>query len=275
LNNNYICIQVSTSNEMSEVLIALLGELPFDTFEENASGFNAYIKTADYNAEVKAEIKTLQNNFGFSFSEEEIEAQNWNEVWESNFHPIEIDDFCGIRADFHQPMQHLMHEIVINPKMAFGTGHHETTHMMIQTMRDMDFQEKKVFDYGCGTGILAIMAGKLGATELIGVDNEYPAYESTIENAELNGIPHIKSIFGTLNDVKESGFDVILANINRNIIVNSLATLYEKLNPNAYILLSGFLKEDEDHMKNALAQQQLEFVGMRQRGNWICIKAKK
>jgi ribosomal protein L11 methyltransferase len=260
---------------MLEVIIALLGEMPFDTFEENETGVNAYIKEQDFSAEIEVELNELSESLAFSFEKEKIAAQNWNEVWEASFEPIIIEDFCGIRADFHAPLQLVKHEIVITPKMSFGTGHHETTYQMIKTMRDIDFINKRVFDYGCGTGILAILAGKLGAKEIIGVDNEYPAYESTLENAASNGVPYIKSIFGTLNNVAETNFDIILANINRNIIVNSLDVLYDKLNLGGYILMSGFLEEDEAFMRNTIEMKGLRHLSSAQRGNWICMKAEK
>lgn len=260
---------------MSEVIIALLGELPFDTFEEVNDGVLAYVKESDFSESLEAEIVALGENLNFSYSKTHIEAQNWNEVWESNFEIIVIEDFCGIRADFHAPIEGVKYELVIHPKMAFGTGHHETTHEVILAMRDIDFGGKRVFDYGCGTGILAIMAGKLGAKEMIGVDNEFPAYESTIENAATNQVPNVTSIFGTLKDVSQGDFDVILANINRNIIVSSLPTLYEKLNTGGIILMSGFLKEDENHVRNAIEAIGLTYLQTRQRGNWICMKAVK
>jgi ribosomal protein L11 methyltransferase len=273
LNNNYICIKFAVATELSDVLIALVAEMPFDTFEETATGVNAYIKANDFSQEVENEIVALKEMIEFTYEKEEIEAQNWNLLWESNFHPIVIDDFCGIRADFHEPVQQVEHEIVLNPNMAFGTGHHETTHMMIQTMRDLDFKGKRVFDFGCGTGILAIMAGKLGATELLGVDNEFPAYESTLENAVKNGVPQIRCIFGTMAAVEEGNFGVILANINRNIIVNALDALYDKLNEGGYILMSGFLKEDEVFMINAIETKGFTYLSTKQRENWVCIKA--
>lgn len=252
-----------------------MSELPFDTFEETENGINAYIKKNDFNEDVENQLVELSNTFNFEYSIDEIIGQNWNEVWESNFNPIIIGEFCGIRADFHATIANVEHEIVINPKMAFGTGHHETTHMMIEMMQKIDFQSKRVFDYGCGTGILAIMAGKLGATEIVGVDNEYPAYESTIENSEINGVPFIKSIFGTLKDVNDSDFDVILANINRNIIINSLDVLIEKLKPNGIMMMSGFLKEDESFMRNAIEMKGLNYIETKQKGNWVCMRVEK
>ncbi|MFZ4545142.1 MAG: 50S ribosomal protein L11 methyltransferase [Saprospiraceae bacterium] len=274
MNNNYYCISTHNDAKSNDVIIALLGQLPFDTFEENENGINAYIKVADFSAAVAEELKQLAVDMNFSFEKELIESQNWNEVWESNFHPIMIDDFCAIRADFHAPIENMQFEIVIHPKMAFGTGHHETTHMVIQQMRDIDFKDKSVFDYGCGTGILAILAAKLGATRVVGVDNEFPAFESTEENAKINATPHIEAIFGTLKDVKAEGFDVILANINRNIIVSSLAVLHQKLNPGGLLLMSGFLKADESHMKNELTRHGFSHVNTMQRGEWISILAK-
>lgn len=189
MNNDYIEIDIKTSEETAEMLMALLGDLPFEMFEENSEGVKAYIKKKDYSEDIDAYLSELQDAIDFSFEKNEIEGQNWNEVWESNFHPLRIGDFCGIRATFHESLQPIEHELIINPKMAFGTGHHETTHLMIEAMQHLDLKGKTVLDYGCGTGILSFLAKKLGAGVLEAIDNDYPAYESTVENAEINNTP--------------------------------------------------------------------------------------
>ena len=275
LNNNYYCIRTENDPELNEVIVALLSELPFDTFEETVVGIGAYIKVPDFTAEVEEQLSRIASDFGFALSVQEIEAQNWNEVWESNFQPLLIDDFCYIRAEFHKPVTNAQHEIIIQPNMAFGTGHHETTHLMIQQMREVNFMGKKVLDFGSGTGILSILSAQLGAVEIVAVDNEIPAVESTALNANLNERSEIQVIFGTLSNVFEESFDVALANINRNVIVNALGVLHEKLRDNGLLIMSGFLLSDEMQIKNELLQQGFIYENTMLRGDWISIAAHK
>ena len=168
----YQQFHVTTNEALRDILIALFSNLDFDSFEETDSGFVAYMEERILNEQVLSELRAMQDNFAFEFTQTPLEDKNWNAVWESNFAPIQIDEFCGIRADFHPPFEQVQHELLINPKMAFGTGHHETTFMMIQCMEKLNFEQKSVLDYGCGTGILAILAQKLGATDIKGVDIE-------------------------------------------------------------------------------------------------------
>lgn len=275
MNNNYYCIRTDNNPELNEIIIALLSDMPFDTFEEHQDGISAYIRVTDYNEGIEAEVKRLHDQLQIKCSMQEIESQNWNELWESGFQPLQIDDFCAIRADFHEPMKNVHYEIVIEPNMAFGTGHHETTRLMIQQMRKIHFLNKRVFDFGCGTAVLSILASKMGAIEVIAVDNEWPAFESCLRNAEMNSTPQVKSIHGTLLDVHYGDFDVILANINRNIVVSSLQTLREKLVPGGQLIISGFLGSDEMHVKNELLQNGLVYQNTMKEGDWISIRAEK
>ena len=167
------------------------------------------------------------------------------------------------------------HELLINPKMAFGTGHHETTFLMMQRMADINFQGKKVLDYGCGTGILAILASKLGANPIDAVDIEEPSYHNTIENAQFNKVENINSIWGTLDHITASNYDIILANINRHVILNSLETLFEKLTINGHLLLSGILEEDGDLVLAAAKNAGFYMYQKHQRGNWLCLWVRK
>jgi ribosomal protein L11 methyltransferase len=222
------------------------------------------------------QIKDWSEQFQFQYKTENIPYQNWNEVWESNFQPIIVDDFCGIRAEFHEPLKNVKHELIITPKMAFGTGHHETTFMMIQAMAQLELKGTNVFDYGCGTGVLALLAGKMGAKTLVGVDNEKPSYESTIENAEINGqAEKTTAYFGTLEAVSETDFDVILANINRNVILMTLHLLLPKLKTGGYILFSGFLQIDLEMMHKTMKDNGLSIIETKQKDKWCCLVCKK
>jgi ribosomal protein L11 methyltransferase len=273
--NDYIEIDLFATTETAEILMALLADFSFEMFEENDNGVKAYIKKVNYSEDIDAYLSELQDSIDFTFEKNTIVSQNWNEVWESNFHPLRIGNFCGIRATFHESLQPIDYELIINPKMAFGTGHHETTHLMIEAMQHLDFDNKTVLDYGCGTGILSFLAKKLHAGRLVAVDNEYPAYESTLENAELNHTPLEKVIFGTLEEVEEDNFEIILANINRNVITASLSGLYKKLAKHGALVTTGFLADDEPIMLAEFQKNNFTVIEKTQRGYWICFKLKK
>ena len=267
----YYQYQISTTPDLSELVLAFLQQLPFESFEETDYGWNAYIPSANLPDSMEMDLNVIRQKVSFTFEKAEIPDQNWNAVWESNFEPIIIDHFCGIRADFHPPIPDVLHEIVINPKMAFGTGHHETTYMMIQQMQGLDFAQKKVLDFGCGTGILAILASRLGASEIIGVEIEKPAFDNAIENITTNQTSNVKCIHGTLKNITESGYDIILANINRNVILTSLSSLYEKLNEGGILLVSGFLLADRELLLEHAGLQGFKMKKETQKHHWICI----
>ena len=275
---NYYSITIlpkEYDEERVEILTAVLGELPFDTFEETATGLKAYMPEKDLTPLVEQELSELSAQFDFSFEKTFIPYQNWNAVWESNFQPIQVDDFVAVRADFHPNTEGVEFDLIVNPKMAFGTGHHETTYMMMQHMRSIDFKGKKVLDYGCGTGILAILASKLGAINLEAVDIEEPSYENTIENCAINHVDNVTSIWGILDDVPSHDFDIILANINRNIIIDSLDDLKSRFrkreNPSdeQLLLISGFLKIDENTILQATNYAGFKHQKTLHRGNWL------
>jgi len=272
---DYFQIKTTCQTNQSEILIALFSQYPFDTFEEQEEGFSAYIPVSEWGNEIEKSIHKLQENFTFQWEKIHIPYQNWNAVWESNFQPILVRDFCGIRADFHEPLQQVKHEIVINPKMAFGTGHHETTFMVMSLMEEMNFLDKTVFDYGCGTGILAILASKLGAKTIDAVDIEQPSYENTIENAQINSRSNIQSFLGTLSNISGTNYDIILANINRNVILDSLPTLFNKLKDGGQLIVSGFLKVDIDLLKTEATKAGFEIGKGLERNKWICLELLK
>lgn len=263
---------IQTAPEWREILLAFLAELPFDSFEDTETGLNAYLPPGTDALETEQQIRQLQSDYPFTYTIEAIKTENWNAVWESNFQAVRVHDFCGIRAEFHPPFEGVEHEIVIRPKMAFGTGHHETTWMMMDQMSHLDFKGKLVFDYGCGTGILAILAAQLGADRVDAVDIEYPAYENTLEHAELNGVgEQIHAFFGTLDDVPPVLYEVILANINRNVILASLPELRRRLSANGLLLISGILHEDEPAILEAATKEGFRELGQQKRGNWMAM----
>ncbi len=269
---DYISLHVIATSEWTDILTAQLGEFPFDTFEETETGFNAYIRAKDWTPDIENDIKTLAEQFPFSYTTEYIKAQNWNAVWESNFEPVRIGNFVNIRAEHHPAVTDVRFDLLVQPKMAFGTGHHETTHMVVSMMEVLDFDNKQVFDYGCGTGILAIVAAKLQAAHIDAVDIELPSYESTIENCEINNVANVAAFLGDIDEVPMATYDVILANINRNVIVASLDALHKRSQKGTIILFSGFLTEDESILLAAFEPFGWQHQHTMQRGKWLAMQ---
>ena len=260
------------SGEKTEALIAVLGSFNFEGFEETEQCLKAFI------AEDMLENESITTIAGLfpdvSYKKSVIENINWNQQWEENFHPVIVENFVAIRAHFHPAITEVEHEIIITPKMSFGTGHHATTYMMIEQMQEINFVGKKVLDFGTGTGVLAILAEKKGAIDILAIDNDEWSIENSKENITQNNCTAIKIIFKDFIKTPDK-FDVILANINLNIILTNLPSIAAAANDTAVILLSGFLKHDEITIKNALITNSLEHTSTLQRGDWIAITAKK
>jgi ribosomal protein L11 methyltransferase len=278
------------SEDDNDMLTALLSDLPFDTFEDTGKSLKAFISEENCTPDFENDLLDLSKELNFQFEKTFIPYQNWNVLWESNFQPIQVGNFVAVRADFHPPTplydaetpEGVIFDLVINPKMAFGTGHHETTFMMMQLMQDIPFDGTKVLDYGCGTGVLAILASKLRATEIEAVDIELASFDNTIENCSINEVDNVKAFHGTLQAIEADNFDVILANINRNVILDSLSSLKNKLTSvkkdtigEGILLISGFLKEDEAIMREAVIKNDFTIHATVQRGNWLCMHLKK
>jgi ribosomal protein L11 methyltransferase len=257
-----------------DLLIAALGEINYDTFEETENGFKAYIISSDFNEELlEVTLASYKNQFSFSYEVNVIEQKNWNEVWESNFEPIFINDEIYVRATFHEERPEFKYEIVIDPKMAFGTGHHETTAMVMEWLLETDLKDKTVLDMGSGTGILAILASKLGAKTLLAIDNDEVCYESAIENAALNGIVNIKALCGSKEIIPDEQYDVILANINRNILLDQLHRYAEVMVLNGELFLSGFYETPDLAMIEEEANKYgLQYVNHKKAGLWVSAK---
>lgn len=260
-----------------DLLIAELAGIGFDTFEDTAVGFDGYIPSSNLNI-AALETVLLGNVEGYQldYTVEEIEEQNWNELWESNFNPILVDNQCYVRATFHQPQPQYPYEIVIDPKMSFGTGHHQTTSMMLSFILEDDFQGKAVLDMGCGTGILAILASLKGAKSVLAVDYDSICVESVAENKVLNGITNIEELLGSDEVIKGRSFDTILANINRNILLEQMETYAACLSSGATLYISGFyIEEDLDMLKVKCEQTGLVYITHKSLDKWCAAKFKK
>ena len=267
---DYYQLSFTTDSENTEPLIALLAELEFDAFQDTETGFDTWIPQSDFDTSTETKIDALQELFIFSFEKKIIKHQNWNAIWEADFHPIVVKDFCGIRATFHGPIENVRHEIIIDPKMAFGTGHHETTHMMIEMMENVDFKHKKVFDFGCGTGILAILAERLKASAIDAIDIEIASYDNSLENARINKTENIAVYHGTLPKLADKTYDIILANINRHVILDSFETLNKMLSAKGILLISGILTTDQKLVEKEASKAGFKTVTTLEKNNWIC-----
>ncbi|NAW51922.1 50S ribosomal protein L11 methyltransferase [Elizabethkingia argentiflava] len=258
----------------SEILMAELIELGFDSFTEKNNGILAYIQSDLFNEEA-LKIKSLLNHqeVKVSYTFKKMPNINWNEEWEKNFQPINVENKVLIRAEFHQP-QGFEEEIIIQPKMSFGTGHHATTYLMIQQMLDMDFKGKKVLDMGCGTSVLAIYAGKKGASDILGIDIDEWAVENSRENAERNNIS-MRVELGTADQLDTTLYDIILANINRNILISDIPRYVKVLKPGGQLLLSGLCFFDEEDILQVCEGQKLRLHKKLQREEWISLLLSK
>ncbi|AXT56342.1 50S ribosomal protein L11 methyltransferase [Aquimarina sp. AD1] len=253
----------------TEILIAELGNVGFESFVETEKGLEAFIQKEEWKENILDDIYILNSDeFEITFSTKEIEQVNWNKEWEKNFTPIVVDDTCGVRAPFHEKPE-LLYDIVIEPKMSFGTGHHETTHMMIQHLLKQDLQDKKVLDMGCGTGVLAILAEMKGAQPIDAIDIDNWCYLNTIENVERNNCKHITAYEGDAALLLDKKYDVVIANINRNILLKDIPTYANTLRTDGVLLLSGFYQEDLELITKQCKDNNLEFVECFDRNNWI------
>ncbi|MBK9225053.1 MAG: 50S ribosomal protein L11 methyltransferase [Flavobacterium sp.] len=256
----------------SEILVAELGELPFESFVESEFGVTAYIQKQLWSESILDDVQILHSpEFVISYTVEEIEQVNWNEEWEKNFEPINVDGICHVRAPFH-PKTDAQFDIVIEPKMSFGTGHHETTHMMIQHLLEMDVSGMKTLDMGCGTAILAILAEMKGAKPIDAIDIDNWCYLNSIENAERNNCKNITVYEGDAALLKDKKYDLIIANINRNILLNDMQSYVDCLLPNGTILFSGFYEEDIPFINASCVEKGLTYVKKLERNNWVSLK---
>ena len=258
----------------ADILLADLGELAFDSFVETEEGLSAYIQEHDNTTDLLNDVYILSNpEFKVSYQTEEIEQVNWNEEWEKNFEPINVDDLCYVRAPFHEA-KNVLYEIVIEPKMSFGTGHHETTFMMMKHLLNIDVTNMEVLDMGCGTAILAILALMKGAKHADAIDIDNWCYLNSIENAERNNIKNIDVYEGDADLLadKTNKYDLVIANINRNILLNDMEAYAKTLKTGGIILFSGFYTEDIAAIEEAANQENMFLDYQLERNNWASLK---
>jgi len=277
MDNIYISytFKIHPKEPATEILVAELGEIGFESFVENEEGLIAYIQQTDWNENILDDVFILNSNeFSISYEMEVIEQTNWNSEWEKNFNPIQVDNLVSIRAPFHEN-PNLKYDIVIEPKMSFGTGHHETTHMMVQHLLDLDLTNKKVLDMGCGTGILAIFAEMKGAKPIDAIDIDNWCYQNSVENVERNNCSNIDVYEGDALLLINKKYDVIIANINRNILLNDMQAYMNCLNDNGTLLLSGFYQEDIPIIDAEVSKFQFKIDKIIERNNWVALKYQK
>jgi ribosomal protein L11 methyltransferase len=265
---DYIEVRIYPAQEEKRgILISLLAEENFESFVEQESELLAYIPADKY---VSGNVIDICKHLEVSCIERRIPAQNWNAEWEKNFEPVLIAGRCFIRAPFHAPRPDYPFELIIEPKMSFGTAHHETTAMMIEMMMGMDFQNKKVLDMGCGTGILAILACRMGASEVVAIDNDIWAFSNALENKERN---HSLSMTVKLGDISDAGtgYDVLLANINRNVLLTQIPE-YSKSLKTGNLLLSGFYEEDLEIIRKSAESYEFVFDRVLIKNRWIAAR---
>ncbi|MCD2260379.1 50S ribosomal protein L11 methyltransferase [Psychroserpens luteolus] len=258
-----------------EILIAELGYAGFESFVETETGVTAYIQKEEWNEYILDGVWILDSEeFEISFTFEEIEQTNWNAEWEKNFSPIIVDNKCSVRAPFHDKPD-TEYDIVIEPKMSFGTGHHETTHMMIQYILNNDFKDKSVLDMGCGTGVLAILAEMKGAKPIDAIDYDNWCYLNSLENVERNNCKHITVLEGDASLLPGRHYDIVIANINRNILLNDMETYVNTLNDKGVLFLSGFYNDDISIINTKCETYGLKHIETLKRNNWVALKFKK
>ncbi len=269
-------VRITASPDQADILLAELGEIGFDIFEDSDTGLIAYCQTDLFDLVVFKDLISRYQFLGpIQYEIQEIEKQNWNAVWETNYDPIRIADLVFIRANFHPSEPGYQIEIVINPKMSFGTGHHETTFQMSQALFDLNLTGKSVLDAGTGTGILAFVAKKLGATFVRGFDIDEWSVENSIENASLNACEEVEFGRGTILDESARMYDVLLANINRNILLDEMDEYAGRIVSGGDLLLSGFYTEDIPMLVERAEALGLNYVSQSEKNRWACLRFKK
>ncbi len=256
--------------EKREILMAGLAEAGFESFEEEPGNLVAYIAEAHYTEEVLTAVAEI---FEGTAEVQAIAPQNWNADWEAGFEPVRVDGFCTIRAGFHAADTSVPYEIIITPKMSFGTGHHATTRLMIQQMKGIDFGGKDVLDFGTGTGVLAILAQKLGAANILAIDTDEWSYENTLENIAANNVAGIEVQRGSLELAEGRLFDVILANINRHILLEYMYRMRAILKDGGVLMMSGVLDQDEQIVVQEARKAGFENLSVFAEDKWLCIVA--
>lgn len=274
---DYISLLVHCSGSDAEIIASQLFENFALGIVEEGNQLIAYFDIKEISEkEIENALKLISTQFPFDYKFSLVEDENWNLLWESNYQPILVDDFCAVYAPFHLQSDECKHKITLSPKMSFGTGHHETTYLMIQMMNETDFLNRKVLDLGCGTGILSIVANKERAIEILAVDNDEQVIENIDENFQLNRTEEIKKVHGIISDIEQSEqFDIILANINKNVLLDAAEEISVHLNRNGTIIMSGFYKQDQEKIVSIYQALNFRLVSAKKKNQWACIKLAK
>ena len=275
---NYIeaSFKIEPSNPGTEILIAQLSLIGYESFMETEDGVHAYIQEPAFELVQLQGLPILEmSGFEVSFTHQLVPEQNWNKVWESNYDSVLIKEKVYIRAPFHNEMENIPFSILINPKMSFGTAHHETTSSMIELMLDEDMKQSSVLDMGCGTGVLAILSELMGAKSVLAIDNDEWAYNNSLENIRNNKCKNISVLHGDSSLLENERFDFILANINRNILIENIPIYSKHLKEGGFILLSGFYNSDLDHIEAITQKAGLVLESKKEQNNWLAVKFKK
>lgn len=273
MSTYYTRLQVICDPEFAELLMAEIGETGFESFLETDKGFEAYVELEKYD---KDQLQLIKDKYSKQtkvvFYQDRIQKQNWNEEWEKSYQPVVVDGKCLIRADFHKIEEKYPYELIITPKMSFGTGHHETTYLMIKNQISIDHRDKRVMDAGCGTAILSVMASKLGAREVEAFDIDEWSVSNGKENINVNECTNIRHQQGKLSELSFEGkFDIILANINKNVLMDEMKLYKEYLQPGGIILLSGFYTEDIPDLLAVAQSLGLKEKRRDERENWAAV----
>ncbi|MFY0605540.1 MAG: 50S ribosomal protein L11 methyltransferase [Cyclobacteriaceae bacterium] len=270
---SFITLDITCDDEKRELLIAELSLFPFDAFEETEEGLLASCDESDWE---EAPVKEVLDRYGVDYQVNLVAKVNWNEEWEKNYDPVEVEGQCILRATFHEPRPDLPYEIVITPKMSFGTGHHATTYQVLKYQLTLDQEGKKVLDCGCGTGALAIMAHKRGATDISAVDIDDWCIENSEENFQINHCEEIKLSLGGIEVIPETEkFDIILANINKNVLLAQIGDYSKRLKSGGTLVLSGFYTEDVSDLESVASQHHLKIIEQTERNRWAMLALKK
>jgi ribosomal protein L11 methyltransferase len=270
-------LSIQAPEESYEILVAELAELGYESFIEQTDYLQAYILSENFKENaIKELFENYREQFEVSYQIKNLQKTNWNEEWEKNYSPVEIAGKVRIRAIFHEPKPEFQYEMLITPKMSFGTGHHETTSLMIENQLTINHQGRSVLDAGCGTGVLAIMAHFLGASAIEAFDIDEWAVENTQENIKLNHCSDINVFQGTMNQIaSQKQFDIILANINRNVLLADMPLYARNLKKEGYLLLSGFYENDTKDILQAVQRENLHFISQKTKNNWVAMICQK
>jgi ribosomal protein L11 methyltransferase len=269
---SYIELSLQIDPDFAEIMMAELAELGFESFVETDEGLEAYIQEAIFDdLATKNMLEGYAERTAISYSFKQIAKQNWNEEWEKNFQPISIGNDIYVRADFHEAQPNYLYEIIITPKMSFGTGHHETTSMVMENQLTISHKDKKVLDVGTGTGILAVLASKLGATYISAFDIDEWSVENTIENVALNNAPNIAVRLGTIENEPQEKYDIVLANINRNILLQQIPAYATFMAAGASLVISGFYETDIADIQAVAESVGLKKVAQLSKNQWASV----